>query len=256
MQNILVTGGEHEDRIAYATRLAMSFLCTNRWQNEACSDCANCQRISNNLHPNLIIVEPSDASAKAEDKKSQSGSIKIEQIRTIVLESQKANFESGPCIFVITQMHRCTKSAANALLKVIEENGSKKILIALAPSRMTVLPTIASRLVCHAVKPKQARLSACSSEMRQTILEISSTKPPLRFPLLDRFGTHRDELIAQFEDIALACHVMLHNKELSPLFALHLGDALERANKNLKSNVNPRLVTEKLVFKEWPLIAK
>lgn len=253
MQNILITGGDHEDRIKHATRLAQRLLCINPSMNNACGSCVNCERVFHHTHPNLIIIEPvSTATTKDDNAKSGSGVIKIDQIREIVVENNKANFEPGASIVVITHMHKTTKSAANALLKVMEESKRQKIIVALAPSRTSVLPTIASRLVCQPVVPNLAGFKESNADRERRILAISRSRLSARFSFCETFSTERELLVNELEELSHECHVMLRQGNASRLFILKLREALEHAVLSLKINLNPRLVTERLVLREWP----
>jgi hypothetical protein len=249
---MLITGGEHEDRVKYATQLVQRLLCENLAMGEACSTCASCTRVLQQTHPNFLFIEPS--LTKDDGTKAASGVIKIDQIREVISASNKTNFEPGISVFVIAQMHQTTKPAANALLKVMEENKRDKVFIALAPSRTSVLATIASRLVVHQVAPNLAGYSEKNLEMQQRIFSISRARPALRFAYCEEFGVDRDSLSYELQNLVNECHVMLRTKEGSPLFILKLREALERAMANLKTNLNPRLVVERLVLREWPTI--
>lgn len=258
VHNILIIGGEQQDRIKYATQFAQKTLCQNLAFDFPCTTCTHCQRIQAHRHPNVIFIEPqgssNDDAPKRDVHDDGTSQIKIEQIRRIVVESHKANFEDGFAIFVITHMHRTTKSAANALLKVIEENHHDKIFLALSPSKMTVLPTIASRLICHYVKPSQT-LDLPSEDERDTIVRISQTPPRERFVISTHFSTERDELLRRIEGLRETCHAMVRKNQMFPRFALELLEALKECEVNLKKNLNPRLTLEHLILKKWPYSA-
>lgn len=259
MPNILITGGDHIDRIKYATALAQKLLCREPVLGRACELCINCQRVISNTHPNMAFIEPpisgSDESLANQNLHDAMGTIKIDQIRQVVMENQKANFENGLGIFIITHMHQTTKSAANALLKAIEESHENKVFMVLAPSRMAVLPTIASRLVCHSVKPPALSLSTGSDETLEQILCISKTPPKDRFPKCAQFSADRKELASSLDNLLNACHQLLRQDRISPRLTLELSEAFIRAESNLKKNLNPRLVAEQLVLREWPFVS-
>jgi hypothetical protein len=250
VHNLLITGGEHSDRIEYATNRAQLLLCRNRHQEAACETCDNCRRIRSHNHPNVIFIEPHDSST-SKDKEFDTQTIKIDQIRQIIVENQRANFEQGLGIFIITHMHKTTHAAANALLKVIEENNAAKIFMALSPSRMAVLSTIASRLITHTIKPTHNNL-AVNDEYRNKIHSITKTPPKERFSFCSQFSADKDELYFQFFELVNACHTMLRTHEISPFMALKLSEALTHGYESLKRNLNPRLVTEMVVLQKWP----
>lgn len=247
---ILVVGGTHAERLAYAKNLLPHFLCEAPLGKSGCGSCNNCQRMSSLSHPNLFIIEP-EVLENAEE--SHHATIKIDQIRRIINESHKTNFENGPALFLFTHMQKLTKAAANALLKALEEHSEKKIFIALAPSRMSVLPTITSRMTCHHIKPNVPD-DALSDEIVHKITIISQTKPLQRFSLCNHLKSEREGLLKELEDLSLACHLLLRTDLFTPRFILLLLEALVEAEKRLKRNLNPKLVIERLLFNEWPFI--
>ncbi len=140
------------------------------------------QTCRSRIHPNLVLIEPED---------SDTNDIKIEAIRRLIEESHKANFEPGKAVFIITHMHQITKTAANALLKSIEESKENKVFLALAPSKMAVLPTIASRLISVIIKPEMVSDEYCDEKLVKNIYSITTTAPTLRFPLCELFPSTR-----------------------------------------------------------------
>jgi hypothetical protein len=258
VQNILIIGSKHIDRINYAITFAQTLLCLARQGDHACKTCLNCKRVSTNAHPNIIFIEPKSAElcehSDTEKDHDSIAPIKIEQVRRIIEENQKANFEYGVGIFIITHMHKTTAAAANALLKVIEENHPLKIFLALAPSRMAVLKTIASRMICHTITPAPLDLETYAEEISSQILSISKIPPKKRFLLCKQFSQERAELLLHFEKLSDAGHIMLRGKKISHRFALLLLESLKNATTHLKRNLNPRLTLEQLLLREWPFI--
>lgn len=250
MRNLLITGAHHEERMKYATSIVLKLLCAQ--QNEACGHCHNCERVKAGVHPNVVIIEPED---------SDTSEIKIDAVRRVIEESQKANFEKGKAIFLVTHMHQITKTAANALLKSIEESKEHKVFLALAPSRMAVLPTIASRLISVIIKPALLTENI-DPNMVKIIWSITSKAKALRFANCEFFPASRSELINNLGDLNNTCHQLLrahfdnthaeHARSLSPPLAYKLSEALNQALVLLQRNANPRLVTEQLVLRDWP----
>lgn len=253
--NILVAGGEHADRLAYAKDFAKYHLCSNRFADVPCHECSSCQRVATSIHPNLLIVEPANSKEHELNPNDDDNHnvIKIDQVRRLIVENQKKNFEDGVSVFIITHMHNMTKAAANALLKIMEENNGHKIFIAMAPSRKTILPTIASRLVCRFVKPAPLAPTV-NEDLRKKIMLISETKPSLRFSLCGQFSTEREGLLHELAQLMVACHGLLRARLLCYNVGLALSEALHGAEKKLKKNQNPRLVMEILVLREWPFL--
>ncbi len=256
MNNLLITGALHEDRIRYATELSMSCLCLNLQQNYACKTCHNCLRVLGKTHPNITYIEPLQTESEDKDQIVYKGEIKIEQVRSLVIENQKANYEEGLAIFIITHIHQITKGAANALLKSIEESGAKKVFLALAPSRAAVLPTIASRLISVSVKPSALPLAPNELSLKK-IENITKLVPRQRFKLCEQFNSSRAELLIELENLQEECHTLLRGfphecSSLHPNIVLGISSALSEACSLLERNANPRLVIEQLVLNKWP----
>jgi hypothetical protein len=246
MRNLLITGAHHEARMKYATSLAIDLLCPS--QDQAC-----CERVLSRLHPNLLIIEPDD---------SDTNDIKIDAIRALLEEHQKANFEGGNAVFIITHMHQITKTAANALLKSIEESPPHKIFLALAPSKTAVLPTIASRLKSIIIKPEKLSSPSIDEKYAETIWAITRTAPTARFSFCEQFPNSRPELLQNLLVLLECCHELLrascdhthawHRHALAPVVALRLSEALHDALAFLQRNTNARLTLEHLLLSSWP----
>jgi len=86
-------------------------------------------------HPDLRVVAPQE----------EGGTVKIDQIRDLQRALNLTPNESRCKIGVLTDFERATHSAANALLKTLEEPPSYAHLILLATSSDQLLPTIVSR---------------------------------------------------------------------------------------------------------------
>lgn len=260
MANFLIIGADHEDRLTYADSLACEFLCINS-RPSGCNSCTNCLRVTKKIHPNVIYIEP-EGSAELAVSSLSAPEIKAAQIRSIVLESQKCSYELGPTIFVITHMHHITKTAANALLKIIEESGTKHIFLLLAPSRHSVLPTIASRLIIRAIKPKPLDSKVIAEDLLELMIKITHTPINNRFGYTTSLGDDRAEMITKISAFMDSGHALLrqHVKgtkepELGLHVFLRLSDALQHAHERLIHNQNPKMVGEYLLYREWPYAA-
>ncbi len=114
----------------FAARLA---LC--RMPQAPCGRCRDCRMFEAQQHPDFIRVEP------VEDSKM----IRVEQIRELSEQLALTAHSAAATVAVLTPADSMNASAANALLKTLEEPraGVSLILISSAPSRLP--PTILSR---------------------------------------------------------------------------------------------------------------
>jgi DNA polymerase-3 subunit delta' len=114
-------------------------------------------KITNNNHPDFLIVEPdyllSDKNSKNSDlektKKSGSEIIKISQIRNIKTFLGQKSITSEKKIVLIIDAHLLNEAASNCLLKTLEEP-SNGIFILLTSKLNLLLNTIISR--CQIVR--------------------------------------------------------------------------------------------------------
>lgn len=120
-------------------------------------------------HPDLLWVEPTfqhqgrliPASQAAESGISRKvpPQLRLEQIREVSRFLSRRPVESGRCLVVLESVESMAETAANALLKTLEEPGDGVlVLISAAPDRL--LPTIRSRcqrIPFRPLAPEQVR---------------------------------------------------------------------------------------------------
>jgi len=129
------------------------------------------ERITNNNHPDFLIIEPDSLLATKNSRNSdpektiKSGSevIKIAQIRNIKTFLGQKSINSGGKIILIIDAHLLNEAASNCLLKTLEEP-SNGIFILLTSKLNLLLDTIISR--CQIV-----RFRSFSSKQLKSILK-------------------------------------------------------------------------------------
>lgn len=118
-----------------ARALACAILC----DDGGCGTCRTCVRIKKGVHPDVHIVRPEGAA-----------SYMIEQIRDVIHDVNLKPVEARLKFYVIESADMFNDSSANAFLKTLEEPPDDVVMVLLAPSYDSVLPTIASR--CRIVR--------------------------------------------------------------------------------------------------------
>ena len=114
--------------------LSKALNCLNRTEEGApCLACNQCIRIEHEEHPDVTMVEPDGLS------------IKVDQVRAIKEEFSKSGMESRRKVLIIKEMDKMTPSAANSLLKFIEEPEGEITILLLTTEVQQLLPTIVSR---------------------------------------------------------------------------------------------------------------
>ena len=125
----LFTGPPGSGRSNAAIAFAAALVC----KNSGCSNCADCMAIITNSHADVELI------------KTEGLSIKIDEIRELISRASWAPSVAAWRVVVIEDTDRLTDSAANALLKVIEEPGLRTVWLLCAPTLTDVLLTIRSR---------------------------------------------------------------------------------------------------------------
>lgn len=128
----LFEGEKGTKKFETALYFAQMLLCTSDGE-KPCLKCHNCRRIANHTHPNVYVVEP------------VKNLIKKQQIIDLQTEFSKTSVERGPKIYIIKNIDLINVSAANSLLKFLEEPFAKTYAILTSANINKILPTIISR---------------------------------------------------------------------------------------------------------------
>lgn len=165
---LLFAGPEGVGKRTLALAFARALLCEKGGAGGPCEECTHCRRVLRaiaglderraaaekeygkpddaalfdfRLHPDLVLVEPPSRGRRAE--------ILSAQAEDLVRETYKAPFEARARAFVIDDAHAlCSGSmvtAANALLKSLEEPPSRAYFVLVTAQPQALLPTIRSR---------------------------------------------------------------------------------------------------------------
>jgi DNA polymerase-3 subunit delta' len=98
-----------------------------------CGICKNCRKIEAGTHPDIFEIYP------------EGSSIKIDQVRRIILSLSERPMEGKKKVYVLHEAHKMTPEAQNSLLKSLEEPATASILVLLSESLKQLLPTVISR---------------------------------------------------------------------------------------------------------------
>ena len=125
----LFTGPPGSGRSNAAVAFAAALVC----KDGGCGKCVDCMSTITGSHADVELI------------KTEGLSIKIDEIRDLISRSSWAPSVAAWRVVVIEDADRLTDSAANALLKVVEEPGLRTVWLLCAPTLTDVLPTIRSR---------------------------------------------------------------------------------------------------------------
>lgn len=123
------TGPPGSGRSSAAIAFAQALVCPNN----GCGTCNACRSAVNGSHADVEII------------RTEGLSIKIDEVRELLTRVAWAPSMGGWRVVVMEDADRLTESAANALLKAIEEPGNRTVWLLCAPTLHDVLPTIRSR---------------------------------------------------------------------------------------------------------------
>jgi DNA polymerase III subunit delta' len=240
-------------------------------------------RIRQRNHPALLWVEPTyqyqgqrltpaEAAEKGVKRKAPPV-IRLEQIREITQFLSRPPLEALRNVIVLEQAETMAESAANALLKTLEEPG-RATLILIVPSPESVLPTLVSR--CQKVPFYRLDTAAMTQVLTQTgnaeilqhpeVLNIAAGSPGNAISSYQQLQNIPSEFIAQVKKTPTSYRQALElakkiDKELDSEAQLWLIDylqqyywqqihepkiiqQLEKTRKHLLCYAQPRLVWE------------
>lgn len=137
---------------AMAKFVSQALFCQHKTESSVgpCLTCDTCQNIEAEQHVDTVIVEKSATT------------IKVDQIRQLKSELTTSGLESSRKVIIIDEADTMTTSAANSLLKFLEEPQGDIILFLLATSKQNLLPTIVSRcqVIAFRTQPLDQRVEA------------------------------------------------------------------------------------------------
>ena len=130
----LFEGPRGTSKLEAAYYFAQKLLCSSK-TNTPCMKCENCQKVMNEVHPSVFYIEPvNDLITK-------------DMVEKLEREFALTPIGDGKRIYIIKDIDKANASAANSLLKFLEELEGDKYGILLTENLHSVIPTIRSRSV-------------------------------------------------------------------------------------------------------------
>jgi DNA polymerase-3 subunit delta' len=151
----LIVGPAQVGKTTLAKAFAQALLCQG--MAGPCSACRACRLVEADRHPDVRVVSPLGTS------------IKIEAIRELQQTLSLSPVEGDYRICIIRKMDLATPSAANCLLKTLEEPPLRAILVLTASGVDALLPTIVSR--CQVLSLRAVGLERVATVLQERGVE-------------------------------------------------------------------------------------
>jgi DNA polymerase-3 subunit delta' len=145
----IFTGPPGSGRSSAAIAFAQALICPQG----GCGTCNECRSAKSSAHPDVEIIS------------TEGLSIKIEDVRELLTRTSWTPSMGGWRVVVMEDADRLTESAANALLKAIEEPGTRTVWLLCAPTLHDILPTIRSR--CRHIQLRTPSSAAVSGYLQR-----------------------------------------------------------------------------------------
>ncbi|MFQ5792284.1 MAG: ATP-binding protein [Acidobacteriota bacterium] len=135
--SLLFTGPEGVGKLAAAVSTAKALNCvgTPQTPGDACDVCRSCLRIERGDYADVRQIRPG----------GKGGQVTAPDVRPVVAESPYRPFEGKKRVYIFEEAHRMNPTAANMLLKTLEEPPPWTLLILVTAHETALLPTLVSR---------------------------------------------------------------------------------------------------------------
>jgi DNA polymerase-3 subunit delta' len=140
----LFTGPQGVGRRTLALRFAQALNCPQpSAPGEPCRTCTTCKRLEAMQHPDLTVVQAEQVG----------GTLKVDQVRLLQHSLALAPYEARHRVALLLRFEEAHVSAANALLKTLEEPPPQVVLVLTAESAESLPSTIVSRCEVLRLRP-------------------------------------------------------------------------------------------------------
>ncbi len=195
--------------------------------------------------------------------------IKIEKIRKLINFLALSSKESAFKVSLIKDADKMNKNAANALLKVLEEPKTNRVIILTSARQGFLLPTITSRLQKIKLLTKQQKNVINNSKLADQLFKIIFSEIFEKFDQIEKISKNKnitlilDFWLSFFHDLLYlkaGCKILIKNSSLLEFLnrvsekysnkdiEVIIKEILNTKNILRNTNANIRLVLENLVL--------
>lgn len=140
----LLTGPQGVGRRTLGLRLAQALNCPQQeTPGEPCLHCQTCRQIERMQHADLAVVQAEEVG----------GVLKVDQVRDLQRLVSLSAYAAPYRVALLLRFEEANLSAANALLKTLEEPPPRIVIVLTAESAERLLPTIVSRCEVLRLRP-------------------------------------------------------------------------------------------------------
>ena len=205
----LITGTKGIGKLALAIAYGQYLSCTNRNENDSCGECLSCKKYEKLVHPDLhfvfpVITSPKFSTAISDNfiaewrlminnspyitlnqwldnigAENKQGLISKHESSEIIRKLNLKSFEAEYKIVIIWMPEKMNLTAANKLLKMIEEPPPKTVFLLVSENENQLLKTIVSRTQIILV-PRIDSMSLKSAILSQHELSENEAKNIVR----------------------------------------------------------------------------
>lgn len=164
---LLLSGPRGLGKRELADAFVASLLCEQgQAGGMACGSCLACRWFEQGNHPDFRLLQPEALKSQeegegGEEKVRRGGQqITIEQVRELDDYFSVGTHRQGLRIILVAPAESLNRSAANAILKVLEEPPPETLFLLLSSEPMRLLPTLRSRCQSLSLSPPEAGLAS------------------------------------------------------------------------------------------------
>lgn len=169
-------------RRTLALRFAQALLCpAGAAPGQPCGACRTCKQVEAMQYPDLTVIQA----------EKEGGVLKVEQVRTVRQALVLKPYQGRYRVALFLRFQEANPSAANALLKTLEEAPAHAILLLTADTTEQLLPTIVSRCEVLRLRPLPVETVATALKVRgadepsaRLLAHLSGGRPGAAFRML------------------------------------------------------------------------